>query len=447
MTREFSKVGFFIQIAAVLLAGSADAVQVVGRESAEIAWEPASGPVNAYGVFVSRNAGDFADEPDQLVAQPAATVEGQYGDVLLVRVAAFDSAGNQGPVSATSEPIEFVAPDATEPGEDPLPDVAVGEVLYFEDFESYSGHEDPEGWIDTAAESSLEEAPALFETLEFADGNVAFGSSSVEADIHSHYLGQGSSQWSAYEYSGRVRVDDPDGSIGVTLYSGYPVSDHYHRLRGTGNSTFSIASRGTGGTGCAGATDTGVIVLDGAWYWFRFQAFDVAEGIRLRARVWHDADQEPSEWQIDCVDESAALVSGAPGVWSASGGNTYWDDLEVRLMTADADPGDPSDSDGDGWLDFEDNCTLDADADQLDTDSDGFGNLCDCDYDNNGSCDGADLAILGESFGKAASPENGALDMNGNGVVDGDDFLLFGVGWGKVPGPSGLSCAGTVPCP
>ena len=62
-------------------------------------------------------------------------------------------------------------------------------ALFFEDFQSYAGHEDPEGWVDTAAENSLEEVPALFETFEFGDGNVAFGTSSVDADIHSHYLG------------------------------------------------------------------------------------------------------------------------------------------------------------------------------------------------------------------------------------------------------------------
>jgi hypothetical protein len=53
-----------------------------------------------------------------------------------------------------------------------------------------------------------------------------------------------------------MRVDHPDGGIGVTLYSGYPVSDVYYRLRRYGDSSFSIASHGAGGIGYAGATDT-----------------------------------------------------------------------------------------------------------------------------------------------------------------------------------------------
>jgi hypothetical protein len=320
--------------------------------------------------------------------------------------------------------------------------------LFFEDFQSYFGNDDPGGWFDTAAQNSLDEAPALFETFEFGDGNVAFGTSSVDADIHSHYLGQSSYQWSSYEYSGRVSIDHPDGGIGVTLYSGYPDSDSYYGLQRHGGSTFVITSHGASGIGCAGVTDTGVVPLSDAWYWFRFQAFEVASGSRLRAKIWHDADQEPSDWQADCVDEdAAAFVDGAPGVWSMSSGDKYWDDLEVRLMAANPDQSDPNDPDGDGWLDGEDNCSIDANADQRDTDSDGFGNLCDCDYDNNGVCDSPDFAIFGESFGKTVPLGNPDTDMNGDGVIDGTDFGLFGVGWGAPPGPSDLACAGAVPCP
>jgi hypothetical protein len=450
MTRKLSKVGVSIQFAVLLLTGSASAVQVVGRESAETAWEPASGPVDCYGVFISRDGGGFSASPEQFVTEPRATIEGAFGQVLLVRVAAFDTAGDQGPMSPISEPIEFVAPPEPDPPPvaDPIPDLAAGDVLFFEDFQSYAGNDDPEGWVDTAAWNSLDEAPALFETFEFGDANVAFGTSSVEADIHSHYFGQSSHQWSSYEYSGRMRIDHPDGGIGVTLYSGYPASDSYYGLRRHGDVAFSIVPHGAIGIGCAGVTDTGVVPLSGAWYWFRFQAFEVASGSRLRARIWHEADQEPSDWQVDCVDEhAAAFVDGAPGVWSMSSGNKYWDDLEVRLMAANPEGSDPNDADGDGWLDGDDNCSIDANADQRDTDSDGFGNLCDCDYNNNDACDVLDFGIFAQSFGKAVPLANSEADMDGDGVVDVDDYHLFSVGFGAFPGPSGLACAGAVPCP
>jgi hypothetical protein len=450
MTRKPSKVGFSIQLAALLLAGSSSAVQVVGRESAEMAWEASSGPVDCYGVFISRDGEDFSAAPEQLVAEPRAMVEGAFGQVLLVRVAAFDAAGNQGPLSSTSEPVEFVAfpePDPP-PVSDPIPDIAEGELVYYEDFQSYGGRYDPEGWVDTAAGNSFGVDPALFETFEFGDGNVVFGTSSVDSDIHSHYLVQSSSQWSSYEYSGRMRIEHPDGGAGVTLYSGYDASDSYYRLQRHGDSSFSVDSHGAGGIDCAGATDTGVVPGSDAWYWFRFQAFAAASGTRLRAKIWHEADEEPSDWQVDCVDESAAaFVAGAPGVWSMSSGEKYWDDLEVRFMAANPDQSDPNDADGDGWFDDEDNCSIVANPDQRDTDSDGFGNLCDGDFDNNDASDGRDYGIFADSFGDTVPPGNPDTDMDGDGTVDGTDFTLFSAGFGALPGPSGLACAGTVPCP
>jgi hypothetical protein len=37
--------------------------------------------------------------------------------------------------------------------------------------------------------------------------------------------------------------------------------------------------------------------------------------------------------------------------------------------------------------------------------------------------------------------------MNGSGTVTTADFGLLRARLGTVPGPSGLTCAGTVPCP
>ena len=53
---------------------------------------------------------------------------------------------------------------------------------------------------------------------------------------------------------------------------------------------------------------------------------------------------------------------------------------------------------------------------QLDADGDGYGNICDADLNNSGTVTTADFAILRARLNTA-------------------------------PGPSGLVCAGTVPCP
>lgn len=95
-----------------------------------------------------------------------------------------------------------------------------------------------------------------------------------------------------------------------------------------------------------------------------------------------------------------------------------------------------TDTDGDGIPDASDNCTQVANANQRDTDNDGFGNLCDPDFNQNRVVDPTDLSRLKSWLGKA-SP-NGHEDLNGNGIVDPADFSIAKNYLGKPPGPSGM---------
>jgi len=107
------------------------------------------------------------------------------------------------------------------------------------------------------------------------------------------------------------------------------------------------------------------------------------------------------------------------------------------------------DSDGDGVCDASDNCLVDANSDQRDTNLDGYGNLCDLDADQSGAVGGADANALRMAFGFVVGDPHydPDLDSDGNGAVDGSDFSNLRSHFGKAPGPSGLACAGTIPCP
>jgi hypothetical protein len=105
-----------------LRASDASGADLVGKTSATLAWAPASGPVRYYGVYVARNGGPFTDEPELTLAATA-TVNGDYGDSVVVRVAAFDALSERGPFSDPTEAIRFVAPaPAPDPAPDPTPD-------------------------------------------------------------------------------------------------------------------------------------------------------------------------------------------------------------------------------------------------------------------------------------------------------------------------------------
>jgi len=102
-----------------------------------------------------------------------------------------------------------------------------------------------------------------------------------------------------------------------------------------------------------------------------------------------------------------------------------------------------ADGDGDGVEDSADNCLLAANPSQADADMDGFGDACDPDYDNNGIVDEDDLAALTAAYGG----DDAGFDHDGSGSVGLGDYQVASQALGGAPGPSGLACAGTVPCP
>lgn len=119
------------------------------------------------------------------------------------------------------------------------------------------------------------------------------------------------------------------------------------------------------------------------------------------------------------------------------------------------------DTDGDTVADGLDNCRLVPNAltgnvpgtsilkYQLDSDHDGYGNACDADLNNSGSVTATDYSILRSVLGELASysPFSAAADMNGSGTVTAADYSMLRSRIGTPPGPSGLACAGSVPCP
>lgn len=110
-----------------------------------------------------------------------------------------------------------------------------------------------------------------------------------------------------------------------------------------------------------------------------------------------------------------------------------------------------TDVDGDGVGDACDNCLRAGNgparpdaggASQRDTNLDGYGNVCDPDFSDDGMVNFTDLALLRRVFFTTRDD----MDLNGDGLVNFTDLALFKTYLFKTAGPSGLACAGSVPC-
>ncbi|HXK25707.1 MAG TPA: thrombospondin type 3 repeat-containing protein [Myxococcota bacterium] len=107
------------------------------------------------------------------------------------------------------------------------------------------------------------------------------------------------------------------------------------------------------------------------------------------------------------------------------------------------------DTDGDGVYDVLDNCVNvpNAAPQDCDTDNDGYGNMCDGDFDQDYFIFPSDYTIwLGDAAGGYDTSGTGT-DMDCDGFVFPSDYTRW-LGTAAIgsPGPSGLYCAGTVPC-
>jgi len=84
------------------------------------------------------------------------------------------------------------------------------------------------------------------------------------------------------------------------------------------------------------------------------------------------------------------------------------------------------DSDGDTISDDVDNCLLTPNADQLDTDADGYGNACDCDFNNDDMVNIYDYMAF-KGLWLATGPSD--ADFNGDNMVNIYDYITFKSRW------------------
>lgn len=206
------------------------------------------------------------------------------------------------------------------------------------DFESLDLAVDPTFWVDQHADTTSRDD---FETL-WAGDTRALGTvySNTTNTVYSHYAIPGWAAWNNYDYSGRLKMSDPGGGIGLSFYSRLPAGEQktyvLRRYAGTAESaSFHLTAFATS---LKGDTQLEFTPQANTWYRFRVQAVTLANRVTLRARVWLDGQAEPATWQADAYDDSASRIpAGAMGVRTFGPGSKYFDDLVVTPLGIQAD--------------------------------------------------------------------------------------------------------------
>lgn len=107
--------------------------------------------------------------------------------------------------------------------------------------------------------------------------------------------------------------------------------------------------------------------------------------------------------------------------------------LALLLLAHSLFAQDTWDSDGDGFDDNSDNCTLTFNPDQHDTDGDFRGNLCDADFNNDDVINAVDLGVLRGNY----FSEEPLTDLNVDNVTNVVDMGLLKTMFFGQPGPTG----------
>jgi RHS repeat-associated protein len=219
------------------------------------------------------------------------------------------------------------------------------ESVHNESFQSYATPADVPGWIDTSVGEAKPVAGGLFKTWPdpLQANNVVYGTrqASGKPEGNNPRIGTFSTLTTktfnargGFEYRGRMMRTADDARIGFSFLSSYPETDKYYLIglwshAADSRLTLQLFTFGAGTP--AGTVDSNVTLDANKWYRFAIRVDGAGDTTRIRARFWPDRSEEPATYSIDATDVAPTrLTAGRIGMWAATRGSAYVDDVFAR---------------------------------------------------------------------------------------------------------------------
>ncbi|MEM6532419.1 MAG: right-handed parallel beta-helix repeat-containing protein [Myxococcota bacterium] len=187
-------------------------------------------------------------------------------------------------------------------------------------------------FVDTGNDNSLDEDDSRFSFVEMSDdGRTALTNGPHDAHVHSHVVN--GFVYRSFAYTGAMRFNSNNGSMGITFLSQYPNEDRYYRLlRTKERPEFHLVNRpGSADVGCSGLSHSLKSKIN---TWYRYEVITEVrpDDTYFSVNVWEEGAAPDDALKIECVDGSPGrLETGTVGVYADGPGKKYWSDLRLSV--------------------------------------------------------------------------------------------------------------------
>ncbi len=217
-----------------------------------------------------------------------------------------------------------------------------------------------------------------------------------------------------------VTVSLPDGVTETSMTASLRIEGAYSgALQGGTNLFQSIRINGTGTGRCSDNNVTEIALRDVVF------PTNISTTVTVRAGCTYNI-QSSTDGGTGFFAKGPSMVNVANSVTLVVGDGATWTSDSGLFLAGLAD------DDNDNVIAAEDNCLATANSGQVDADADGYGNVCDADFNNDCVVNVLDLGVLRSVF----FSDDANADMNSDGVVNIVDLGLLRQLFFSPPGPS-----------